>query len=520
MKYVRKALFLVIIFSGMTGIGHAQVDRGELQRNLPPVTFYNYEGPQARIETREQIRQIGVGLGQTVRARQPRAGTAGRYFVIHSVSAPDGDKLDADIFGLGPNVGVDHIRNLRTIIQGYLQEAYGYSTSDAALLAEYITIYNAVYRGNWDYFSGRFKKPVMENLTRDAAGLAVRYQEWPGKTLMLIPLNSGGLSSIDTSAISDRNVLERMRTEDDKGVPQRQGMVDLKEREAAEAKQDAEEKREAAKTEEAAIARDRQSLEEEQRQIERDRQQLDQDKASGEITREEAARRDAELSQREADADKKSDELDQRKSDLASQKEDAAKQEQFAEQKQDEARQDRDSIARDQQTMIDQGSPPQVSIQGVLSIIIERPDATLGRLVSIDPSTGKELRRAALNTVYVRTLTFINNKILAIAGENKGGGAIRIIEIDPRTLEMAGQGDDDVHPGSLIWVIGGDLYVITANRDNTLNLGRFNTDMALQAKSKTSIHPNAMVSIQQGLILTQGADGRAVLLNPRDLTEK
>jgi hypothetical protein len=519
MKYVRKALFVFILFA-VTGIGHAQVDRGELQKNLPPITFYNYEGPQARIETREQIRQIGAGLGQSVRGRQTRAGVSSRYFVIHSVTAPEGDKLDADIFGLGPFAGVDHIRNLRTIIQGYLREAYGYSLEDAALLAEYITIYNAVYRGNWDYFSGRFKKPVIDNLNRDSAGLSVRYQEWPGKTLMLIPLNTSGLSSINTSAISDSRVVERMRTEDDKGVPQRQGMVDLKEREAAQAKKEAADKKEAARTEEGAIAKDRQSLEEEQRKTEMDRQQLEKDKASGDITKEEAAKREEELSRREADEDKKSDDLDQRESNLTAQQQEAAKQEQFAEQKPEEARQDRESIAKDQQSMIDQGAPPQGSISGVISIVIERPDAVLGRLVSIDPATGKELRRSALNTVYVRTLTFINNKVLAIAGENRGSGAIRLIEINPRSLEMLSQGDDDVHPGSLIWVNGSDLYVITTNRDNTFNLGRFNTDMALQAKSKINVHPNAMVSLQQGFVLTQGADGRSVLLNPGDLTEK
>jgi hypothetical protein len=521
MRYDRKALFIFVLFIGMAGIGHTQqVDRGELQRNLAPVTFYNNEGPQARIETREQIRQIGAGLGQSVRVRQARAGANNRYFVIHSVTAPDGDKLDSDIFGLGSNAGVDHIRNLRTIIQGYLQEAYSYSTSDAVLLAEYITIYNAVYRGNWNYFSGRFKKPVVDNLNRDSAGLAVRYQEWPGKTLMLVPLNTGGLSSINTSAISDSRVVERMRTEDDKGIPQRQGMVDLKEREAAQARQDAANKQEAARAEAGAVAKDRQSLDAEQRQIERDKQRFEQDKASGKVTDEEAARREAELSQRAADADKKSDALDQRESNLAAQRQDAAKQEQFADQKQDEARQDREGIAKDQQVMLEQGVPPQGPMPGVISLVIERADATNGRLVSIDPATGKELRRSGLNTVYVRTLTIINNKVLAIAGENRGNSAVRLIEINPRSLEMVSQGDDDLHPGSLIWVNGSDLYVITANRDNTYNLGRFNTDLKLQAKSKINIHPNAMVSVQQGFILTQSKDGKSVMLNPRDLTEK
>jgi hypothetical protein len=520
MRYDRKALFLFVLFTGMAGIVHAQVDRGELQRNLAPVTFYNNEGPQARIETREQIRQIGVGLGQAIRASQARTGAANRYFVIHSVTAPDGDKLDADIFGLGSNAGVDHIRNLRTIIQGYLQEAYSYSVSDAALLAEFITIYNAVYRGNWDYFTGRFKKPVMDNLNRDSAGLAVRYQEWPGRTLMLIPLNAGGLSSINTSAISDSRVIEQMRTEDDRGIPQRQNLVDLKEREAEEARQEAADRRDAARAEEGAIARDRQSLNEEQRQIDRDRQQLEQDRASGNITDEEAARREAELAQREADADRKSDELDQRESDLAAQQQEAARQEQFAEQKQDEARQDREGIAQDQQAMLQQGQTAQGPIQGVIGLVLEQPNATTGRLVSVDPATGRELRRSALNTVSVRSLTIINNKVLAIAGENRNNGAVRLIEIDPRSLEMISQGDDDLNPGSLIWVNGSDLYIITANRDGTFNLGRFNTDMALQAKSRITIHPNAMVSIQQGLILTQRADGSPVILDLRELTEK
>jgi len=520
MRYALKTLFLLILFTGMAGIVHAQVDRGELQRNLAPVTFYNNEGPQARVETREQIRQIGAGLGQAIKANQARTGATNRYFVIHSVSAPDGDKLDADIFGLGSNAGVDHIRNLRTIIQGYLQEAYGYSASDAALLAEFITIYNAVYRGNWNYFTGRFKKPVMDNLNRDSAGLAVRYQEWPGRTLMVIPLNAGGLSSINTSAISDSRVIEQMRTEDNRGIPQRQDMVDLKEREAAQARQEAADRQAAANTEAGAIARDRQSLNEEQRQIDRDRQQLEQDRASGNITDEEAARREAELAQRQTDADNKSDQLDQRESDLAAQRQDAAQQQQFADQKQDEARQDRESIAQDQQAMLDQGLPAQGSIQGVIGLVLEQPNATIGRLVSIDPATGKELRRSALNTVSVRTLTIINNKVLAIAGENRNNGAVRLIEIDPRSLEMISQGDDDLNPGSLIWVNGSDLYIITANNDGTFNLGRFNTDKALQAKSKITIHPNAMVSIQQGLILTQRADGSLVILNPGDLTEK
>ena len=84
----------------------AQVDRDELS-NLESVEFINYMGPHSRIETRAQIRGIGYYLGQSIREGAVREGTLGRYFVINSVSPPDGLKLDADIFGFGADVGVN-----------------------------------------------------------------------------------------------------------------------------------------------------------------------------------------------------------------------------------------------------------------------------------------------------------------------------------------------------------------------------------------------------------------------------
>ena len=127
--------------------------------------------------------------------------------------------------------------------------------------------------------------------------------------------------------------------------------------------------------------------------------------------------------------------------------------------------------------------------------------------------------RSQLDMVFVRTLVIVNGRTLAIAGDNRGNAAIRLIEVDTRTLEMAKQGDDNIHPNSLIWVNGRDIYAIT-NTGGTLNIGRFNTDLVLQAKSEIAVHSNATVSIQQGGLLTQKADGGAVLLKPADLTER
>jgi acyl transferase domain-containing protein len=388
---------------------------------------------------------------------------------------------------------------LRTIIQGYLQNAYDYSERDAAVLAEYITIYNAVYRGNWDYFTERYKNQVISHLSRERTGLSIRYDEWPGRTLILIPLGHGGISAVDTTTISDRRVVEELRREDDFGVSQRQDMVDLKEREADDAERRAQTEREVIRREEREIDRERQEIAQERQRVEDDQQITDDDRK--EIQEE--------LDRREEIADERDRELEERR-------EEVERLDEFAERKIDEAQAEREEIARDQQAAITQDATG-----GVIGMTIERQTPTvMGRLVRINTASGRELRRSPLDSVHIRTITFVGGKIIAIAGENRGNGAVRLIEINQDNLEMAKQGDDDINIGSLIWVNGNDLYAITIDlATNTCFLGRFNTNLALQAKSAVKIHSDASVTIQQGRLLTQREDGTALILNPMDLTE-
>lgn len=521
LKY--RTLLSIIILAGIASAIYAQVDEDELS-GLPPVVFLNYEGPHTRIDTREEIRQIGVVLGQRISsaegslsdtlaamsAEQRRyysyiieAGATNRYFVIHCVSGPEDDKIDADIFVLGVDAGVDHIRNLRTIVQGYLQAAYGYSERDAALLAEYITVYNAVYRGNWDYFVGRYKTQVINNLIRDRAGLSIRYDEWPGRTMLLIPLGHGGLSSVDTSTISDSRVLEELRREDDQGVQQRRDMVDLKEREAEQADSRAQTEREVVRQTESDIARDRDQVAQERQDIERERQE-DQTGAAQE-----------DLNRREQAADDADDELARREEENERRRQEAQRLADLAAQKTDEAQQGRQDIAEDQQAAIAEDTTG-----GYIGIMIEGSDSSIGRLVRISTTSGRVLARSPLDTVHVRTVTIISGRILAIAGENKGNGAVRLIEANPNSLEMARQGDDDIKEGSLLWVNGNDLYAITIDlKTDSCYLGRFNTNLAIQAKSANKVHPDASITIQQGYLLTQNEDGSVLILNPDNLTE-
>ncbi|GHU05316.1 hypothetical protein FACS1894147_11360 [Spirochaetia bacterium] len=495
----------------------AQVDQEELRQNQGPVYFINNEGPYDQIETLGQIRNIGYGPGEAVRAGTVTAGGTDRYFVIHSITAGEEGKLNADIFGLGPDVGVDHIRNLRLIIQGYLEGAYGYNAQDAALLAQFITIYNAVYRGNWDYFTTRYKTAVAGNLTREKAGISVRYDDWPGQTLMVIPLGPGGpgsLSAVSTTQLTEDPVINEMRKEEDLGVDPRKDMVDLKEREAEEAEQKAAEQRVAIAEEEKLIREERQEL-----AAERAAAQPPQGGTQGDApqTPQVDPAKQEELAQKEA-------ELDRREEAVAQQKEEAQQTEAFAEQKADEAQKEREDIAQDQQALIIQAEEAQQSNQpeketGVLASAMSGPSSGLGWLLELSLSSGNELKRSLLSTVNLRTLTSLGSRLLAVAGENRGNSAIRLVEISPDTLEMVGQGNDDISPESLIWINGADLYAINSV-EGGLYLARFNTDLGREARSTVEVHPYAAVRFLEGFLFTQRADGSPLILNPKDLTEK
>ena len=507
---------------------HAQISMEELS-GVGPVEFINYEGPYIRIDTLSQIRDIGFSLGLNIRGGMERSGAANRYFVITSRSEPDGLKLDADIFGLGVDAAVDHIRNLRVIIQGYLEATYDYNQTDAALLAHYITVYNAVYRGSMGFFETRYRRAVLSHLTQGSAGLSIRFDEWPGQTLMLIPIGlglGGPLSAIDTGSLLDDAIREQMRQEPDGGIDVRREMVDLLEREAADAAQIAEDLRRAAQAEEARIAQERaeaafreQQAQEQLDQALRDMQNLAQDRITGEgdDEREAEIQRQLEEAQQERlEALRRQEELDREQAILQAMREEAERQEAFAQQRLDDARDERQEITADQQAMIDAQRTPEA--QTVLGISLMGANTHLGRLVRLDTATGREVIRSPISTINVRSVVQIANRIFAIAGENTGNSAVRIIEINPQNLEMVNQGDDDIAESSLLWLDGQDLFAIISS-GGQLYLARFNTQLVLQARSTIEVHPSSSVFITGNHIVGQRADGSALLLNRGNLTE-
>lgn len=517
-----------------------EVDRAELEKGgMERIVFINYEGPHARIDSAEDILGIGIELGRAVRNGAARAGDARRYYAIHSISpASDGAALDADVIGLGVDAGVDHIRNLRLILRGFLQAAYDYSSKDAALLAEFASVYNAVHRGDWNYYATRYKTEVAASLAKEKVGLSVRFDEWPGRAMIVIPLSqgakAGSISAVDTTPLTEKKVVDELRKKEDLGIESRKEMVDLKEREAAEAKQKAELAREAIVDEEKKIAEEKAAIQEEKALLAAARDELRKEEeaaekqtapeAAGERAATETAQAAAEksaaetaLAEKEAAVAEKEKEVAEKEAALDEKKEEAAKSEALAEKKETEAVAERADIAKDQQEQIKKEDAAVVQPKGELSLKMVSSDGPFARFVLLDLATGKELKASALDTVRSRSVAEAAGRLVAVAGRTGGNAAVRLVLVDKTSLEMISQGEDDIHPDSPVWVNGENLYALSVV-SGSIKLDSFGADLKRKAQSAATLHPYAALRFAPGTVLTQGADGSPLMLKDTDLS--
>ncbi len=504
------ATILLCAFS-MPSFG-LEIDEEEIRSVAPDaVEFINYTGPHTVINSLQQIKEIGSSLGAVIAQNTASPGSAGnsaRYYVVHAVDPTVTTGLDADIMFIGPNATVDHIKNLRHIIASYLVSAYNYSESDAQTLAVFVTVYNAVYRGNLDMFKSKYKPVVTEKLTAAHAGLALNYQDWPGKSQIVIPLAdpNGGLSTVDTSVISDTQVVESLREEDDMGVDVRKELVDIKEREADDAAEKAAEAQKQATQETAKQKEEERKLTEAKKEAEQAKKEAEQN------PNDKAAQQKAEEAQKKVE---EQEEKTAEQTQVAEEKrQEAAEQQAVADQKREEAREDRAQIAKDQQQLIEEGRQPDAP--GVYGL--EIVDTEFSRMVKLNRDKGNIIQESPVTVIRGRTILPAGDNYMAIAGKTGGNAAVKVVLLDKQYMEIIAESAEFAAEQSVLVQDGNDYYAVVQDSTGWI-LGKYNKDLKLLLKSKITVNPATAVVITEAGIIVTDTNGVARLLAKSNLAE-
>lgn len=521
-------LFLIALFSAIP-LSAQKVDEEELKSaGNDTIVFINYTGPHSKIDSLASIKQLGSNLGTVVAkdtSKATSAGNSAKYSVIHAIDPEETGKLDADIILVGTDATVDHIDNLRRIIASYLVAAYGYSEKDAETVAVFVTVYNAVYRGNFDAYQKKYKKIVLDNLSPSNCGLSVNYTDWPGKSQIVIPLYdvNGGLSTVDTSVISDTQVVKSMQEDDGKNVESRKEMVDIKEREAENASQKAQEAQKNAVQEQKKLTEEKQKTEAAQQEAETARKEAEAAQKKADENPDDAeAQKEAEEKKIEAEEkqvayeeQKTAQEEQQAAADNAAKE--AAEQQAVADKKTSEAQEERKTIAQDQADVIKK-EIENAAAPSVYGIELTNDATMLSGLIKVNTSTGEVIKSSPVTYIRNRTMFQAGENFVAIAGENKGNGAVKLVLLSPDTMEIIKESNETVAENSVLVQDSGEYYCIV--QDGKIStLAKYDSELNLKLKSSASLKPATPVTIAGQHIVVTGADGNVKVLDKSDLNE-
>ena len=526
---MKRFVLFSMLFLAFFGLNALEVNQSELESvGKDTIEFINYTGPHTVINTKDEISGIGSALGEKVApnvANNYATGDNNKYYVIHAVDSSVTTGLDADILILGKNANVDHIKNLRSIISSYLVSAYGYSKEDADTLAVFITVYNAVYRNDLDTYKSKYKEVVTKNLTKENCGISVNYKDWPGNTQLVIPLLNpvdGGLSTIDTTIISDSTVIESMQEEDERGVDERKNLVDIKEREAdvaQEVAKEAQKEATVAKQEVTQAKEELKKVEEEKQIVEKELEEAKEELEKNPTdSRVQEAVKEAEKKVEEAEekVEEAVAKVEEKVEEAEKKAEEAKEAQSFADKKLTEAQTERSEIATDQQKNIADAKAEEKMITTYGLQLVDNSNL-LSKLVFLDVETGKIVKSSPVQVIRNRSIVSTGNGFAAIAGDTGENQAIRLVILDSENLEIVSQTEEDVAPNAVLVSADNYLYTVVKSTSGYV-VAKYSNDLRLQAKSTLKVMETTPITVTDKGIVVTDSYGAVKLLSKSDLS--
>lgn len=535
---MKKAIVFLIIFCILLNSVALKVAVDEIKTDSI-INFINYVGPYGYQDTVFSIRAIGTNLAR-VENDNEQFNYLMKYSIIHAVNDATNDKFDADIFSIEREARVDHIRNVRMIISSYLERRYGYNRNDAYILATFITYYNAIYRGNVEYFAAKYKDVVLKHINSANAGISTKYFEWPGATKLIIPLTEFAddrtISSLKTDELTDEKVIEKLKRQEDKGIEDREKITDLKDREVKEEKK--------------VIEKEKVKIEQEKKEIANEEKEIEKEKAKVAKIEdpEEKAKKEAAVKEKEKAVDEKKEEVKKDEEKVKKDEEAVLKKEKTVKKEKEEIKEDKTTVAikkepekaikelekkstelekkeeelkKKEEELKNKGISENVYLDKFYYLRIKeymKDGHYNNEMFIIDAITRKVVLKSPVEKICGSRFDIFKDGVVVITYISDHNSAHYLTLLDLNTLEPKITGKDNIFWRSFVEINNDSIYAIIKEKDDYF-LGKFNSKMELIAKSKEEVDNSTFITFYKDFIYINGEKKKDILiLNNKDLT--
>jgi len=563
---------VIVIFS--TSLFATEVDIDEIKTKK--VNFINFTGKGSKSETISEIKSIGYRL--SYRVKKGKADELFRfhmkYSVIRALDKENKDKFSADIIFIDKDARVDHIRNVRRIISAYLEGMYDYTSKEADAIATYTTFYNAIYRGNTDYFSSKYSDMVVKHLTKNNAGISTLYKEWPGKTAIVIPLTEenkrGEIKGIDPFIISDDNVKEEVKKdkenktttdeiikikekdiddskkkidEDKKVIEDKKKETEVEKKKIEDRKKETETKKEEIKKEkeetkkikdpekrkakeeevkkkEEDVKKEEKKNTEEEKKIKKEEEKIKKDEKVIEKKEEEVKKKEEDVKKEKTDTKESEKEKTPDKKETTKDNKEEAKKEETLKKKEETLKEKEKELDKREDKLKDKDTSK--DIFGLKIYYLEVKDYLEGghynnTMYMINTQTKKIEFKSPVTTICGRRYDVFSGGIAVITQTGNHEIGHRLTLLDRETLKETKSGEDNIFWRSFIEIKDNHIYAIVKDGE-TFYLGKFDTNLKLVAKSTEKLHANTFITFFDKFIYINREDKTIIVLKQEDLS--
>jgi hypothetical protein len=460
----------VLFFAGLS-LSWGQVTIAEKEiRKIKEAKFTNYTG---EVKNPDRVVDM-IAVGRTLATNLKSGGAAvGEKYSLTRVLSSNASLYSADIFGVGPAAKVNHVKNLRRIMSGYIGSSFKINPKLSMTIATFITYYNAWLRTHPEGLDS-YAAEVVKALDPAKAGIGLNYREWPGASQLLVPLSVSGLygSNISTRELYNK-AEEALKNQPDRGVQDRQEMLNARQDELANRQKTLDQKI--------------------------DQNQARQEKVQGEIRNVEKSEPSTDRNARLENAAAKQDELKKQEQQLLAEKDKLIAEKTELQQKQEELKKDIKFVNYS-------------GVETEKYLYFMKFDRIAGGVIY------KELSAINKADLYVerkyKDVTSMNTSI--VDGKNVLSVALNpatqkfgLTVFDGETLDIVDQSQQAVYANSYVDEDRGFFYAVV-EKDKAFHLGKFDSSLKLVQKTDTPVFQNSgiIVSSDKIFLLTTSADGK------------